>query len=310
MSKSLLEYMDDFINEKQNMGYKYISEVYPLRSLVSSCGECSPCVTDENIRLWSQRRLNEKDITYRSRISVINKFIEYLNKYEFEISKIHIPKHQLNDTFVPIILSKEEIRQIFKVLDNIKKTHGSNSHIDYPIMFRMMYGCGLRVSEVINLKVKDFDVDNKILIILNPKNNQDKLVPLSESLFNILYHYHQSFNKDIKENVYFFRSRFNKHYSRSTLAHMWLQVLERAEIHHDSDKGPRLHDLRHLFCCLSLKQLIDQGKDPYVVLPILSTYVGHKSTKATEKYLHLSKYNYEDLLGKFQLLEEVISYEE
>lgn len=70
---------------------------------------------------------------------------------------------------------------------------------------------------------------------------------------------------------------------------MWLQVLERAEIHRDSDKGPRLHDLRHLFCCLSLKQLIDQGKDPYVVLPILSTYVGHKSTKTTEKYLRLSK---------------------
>lgn len=309
MSKCIQNYLNEYIIEKRSLGYKYVTELYPLKKFVLICDADSTTVPDEKVKAWALRRANEKDNTYRCRIYVINKFIDYLNKYDFKISKIHLSNAKSHETFIPIILSYNEVTRVFEILDDLKKSHGSNGCIDYPVMFRIMYGCGLRVSEVINLKIKNFDIENKLLIILNPKNKQDKLIPLSDSLFNILDLYHNSFHKNIETDAYFFKSRFNKHYSRSTLNHMWVWTLDKAGIHHDSDKGPRLHDLRHLFCCLSLKQLIDNGDDPYVVLPILSTYVGHKSTNSTEKYLQLSSYNYEYLLDKFLLIEKEIFHE-
>lgn len=54
-------------------------------------------------------------------------------------------------------------------------------------------------------------------------------------------------------------------------------------------KYPRIHDLRHTFSVHALEQMINNGHDPYCSLPILSTYLGHKSVESTEKYLRLTK---------------------
>lgn len=158
----------------------------------------------------------------------------------------------------------------------------------------------MRISELTELKIRDFNIKNQLLIIREPKNNQDKLIPLSKTMFDIMHTYNNKYNLGLDEECYFFRSRFNEKYARNTISNKYRNLLRKAGIPHHSELGPRLHDLRHLFCCLSLKQMIESGKDPYVCLPYLSTYVGHKSTKATEHYLHLSQFNYEDILNKVE----------
>lgn len=66
-------------------------------------------------------------------------------------------------------------------------------------------------------------------------------------------------------------------------------LLQRADIPYIGEgKGPRIHDWRHTFAVRSFKQMIDSGMDMYVALPILSTYLGHKTILATERYVRLT----------------------
>jgi integrase/recombinase XerD len=84
--------------------------------------------------------------------------------------------------------------------------------------------------------------------------------------------------------------------------------------HAGKGKGPRAHDLRHSFCVRTLKQLVDQGADIYCALPILATYVGHASAKATQGYVRLTVDIYPELIEKVSqecayILPEVIEDE-
>lgn len=249
----------------------------------------------------TKKRSTEKDVTYKSRCSDVNQFISYLNRNGHNLKSIRLPKinKDNNISFEPIILSTNQVDELFKAINN-REYYGSlkKTKDDYNVIFRLLYSTGMRVSELTELRIKDFDIEKETLIIREPKNNQDKLVPLSKTMFDIMNTYNKKYNLGLDGESHFFRSRFNDKYGRSSIFFRFREFLREANIPHHSELGPRLHDLRHLFCCLSLKQMIENGKDPYVCLPYLSTYVGHKSIKATEHYLHLSQFNYEDILSK------------
>ena len=83
----------------------------------------------------------------------------------------------------------------------------------------------------------------------------------------------------------------------------WFRLcLDNAGIpHRGRGLGPREHDLRHSFCVHALKSMCAQGMDIYCALPVLSTYVGHKSIYATQQYLRLTAEIYPELLGRITL---------
>ena len=68
--------------------------------------------------------------------------------------------------------------------------------------------------------------------------------------------------------------------------------------HGGKGKGPRLHDLRHSFCVHTLARQAKDGIDVYIALPVLSTYVGHGSVGATQRYVRLTAEAYPDLIEK------------
>lgn len=77
-------------------------------------------------------------------------------------------------------------------------------------------------------------------------------------------------------------------------------LLKRADIPYiGGGHGPRIHDWRHTFAVKSFKQMIDQGLDMYVALPVLSTYLGHKSIYATERYIRLTMELYPYIAEKY-----------
>ena len=80
---------------------------------------------------------------------------------------------------------------------------------------------------------------------------------------------------------------------------VYRKLLWKAGISHGGKgKGPRLHDLRHAFCVHSLAKQVKAGVDLYVALPILSTYVGHSSVAATQRYVRLTAEAYPELIEK------------
>lgn len=83
-------------------------------------------------------------------------------------------------------------------------------------------------------------------------------------------------------------------------------ILEQAGIKHGGrgNDGPRLHDLRHTFSVHSLEQMVQQGFDIYSALPILSTYLGHRTIESTEKYLRLTSAAHNDIITALEPLYE------
>ena len=185
----------------------------------------------------------------------------------------------------------------FAACDTIEINEVSNLKFVLPVVFRVIYGCGLRANEALSLKCADAHLDEKYIIIREPKNGRDRMLPVSESLANICISYKKQYlNKHTKED-YFFSQRNMRKYTVNNLYKYFRKILWKASISHGGRGiGPRVHDLRHSFSVHSLESMSRSGLDLYYSLPILSNYLGHQSLEATDKYVRLTAEMYPELM--------------
>ena len=114
---------------------------------------------------------------------------------------------------------------------------------------------------------------------------------------------------------YFFRNKRDTPIAASTVYKAFRTLLWQAGISHQGKGiGPRLHDLRHTFCVHTLANQVSNNVDLYVSLPILSTYIGHNSIQATQRYVRLTEEVYPELIEKISqkcayVIPEVSDYE-
>lgn len=131
-----------------------------------------------------------------------------------------------------------------------------NCYIVYPVLFRIFYGCGLRISEALNLKVKDIDLENGIISVYESKNNNDRLVPLSDSLKNIVIEYANKMHLNSCDEDYFFYIKDCKTpIIKNSLRFAFARILSSANIEKNKNNNPRIHDFRHTFRCKLLKEV-------------------------------------------------------
>jgi len=301
----LAELIVAFILHKRALGFKYSTEASLLRVFaefstrydVSECKLPKDLVSD-----WSERRLNEKAGTNENRISVLRQFALYLEERGYRVSIPAVPPRGIDHfSFTPYIFSHGDVSAIFETSDRLKirKYPPSNMQQVFPVIIRMLYGCGLRISEAINLRVADVDLDQGLLTIKDSKFGKDRLVPMSDSLTLICRDYFRQAHPCSRREDYFFAHRDGSPMSRSSIYKRFRDVLWKSGISHGGrGKGPRLHDLRHSFAVHSLKMQADKGIDPYCSLPILSAYLGHDSVGATEKYVRLTEEMYPELVKR------------
>jgi integrase len=171
-------------------------------------------------------------------------------------------------------------------------------HLILPEIFRVLYGCGLRVSEAIGLRVGAVDLRAGVLTIRQGKFRKDRLVPLAPSLTQRLRRYADALGGQPADAV-FFPSRGARPYHRVTVYHAFRQLLWRCRIAHGGrGHGPRLHDLRHTFAVHRLAQWYRAGADLNALLPVLATYLGHQSVTQTQVYLRLTADLFPDLAAR------------
>lgn len=292
-----------FISHKQSQGYKYKANEESLKGFIKFLStfvmtECR--LSKELVNAYSSKRIDETFKTQANRISDFRQFAIYLNELGHEA---YIPplrkKSKYPSSFVRYIFTHDEIFRIFVAVDNLKPSSRYNSAIVYPILIRMLYGCGLRISEVLDLSVGDVDLEYGVLTIKKSKFNKDRMIPMSESLNAICKIFHGQVHKNSTDKDYFFKNKNGTRRSKCTVYSQFRELLWLSGIPHGG-KGPRLHDTRHTFCCHSLKNIADKGIDLYCSLPILSTYLGHSSVKATEKYIRLTEELYPDIMKRVQ----------
>ncbi|WP_161820490.1 tyrosine-type recombinase/integrase [Sporotomaculum syntrophicum] len=293
----------EYVEYKQSLGFKYSyseqAEVNRMLNFIYSNSKSDPILTlqPELVNAYASKRGNESARTLHIRQSHIRQFALFLNLRGIPAYVYQKELVKTTEDFIPYIFTKDEISRILRKADAIgpNKNKFVNTPYIYPAVFRMLYGCGLRVSEALALKCEHVDLDNGVLVIMNGKNNVSRLVPVSESLRQYLSMYDSKVER--AGNPYFFPALHNERYSPTTIRNQFRRLEDKIGISQLSNgKYPRVHDLRHTFSVHALEQMIHKGMDPYCSLPILSTYLGHKSIESTEKYLRLTKQYFIDIL--------------
>lgn len=294
------ELLIQFVQMKQSLGFDYTREADALKRFSKFTLNCkieNHALTKELADAWTAKRPGERDVTWEHRINDLKQFALYLGNHGYDA---YIPscRAKINrHLFVPYIFTPEQLRRIFTECDNIKPHPLSNKHLVFPAIYRILYGCGLRISEALALRQKDVDLKQGIVTIRNSKFKKDRLIPMSLSLTKYLTAYALKIHKLSKPEDYFFMKKNRTSYSSDTLNDNFHHILWKCGISHGGKgRGPRMHDLRHTFSVHSLNQMVRQGVDLYCALPILSTYLGHASVGATERYVRLTEEAYPGLL--------------
>lgn len=298
---SLAPFIKSYVDFKRSLGYKF-QRTYALdnldRFLYEQAYE-SPGLTEKIVIKWSERRPAESDVSRYKRIDDIRNLSIYLNEIGYPSFVPRIPKRYVT-TFKPFIFTEEELRLFFEACDSMvfNASYQSLYHV-CPALFRLLYGCGLRINEALSLRCDDVNLTDGFIIIRETKNGEERQLPLSESLKSVLVQYHNYCHSNVGKKDYFFEKRNGEKCAPNTIYKKFRKILHYAGISHGGKGfGPRAHDVRHSFSVHSLANMADKGLDLYYCLPLLSKYLGHKSLAATDNYVRLTSEMYPKLINE------------
>ena len=195
-----------------------------------------------------------------------NRFKRFMN-----LDNIQRPRREKR---LPNVLSKQEIKAILEAPTNLK----------HRALLSLIYACGLRRSEVLNLTLKDVLSDRNLLFIRQSKGKKDRVVPISHKIIEMLRDYYKAF----KPKTWLFEGQYTgEQYSERSLQLVLKQALQKA----GNKKPVSLHWLRHSYAT----HLLESGTD----LRYIQELLGHSSSRTTEIYTHVSTQNLQQIRYPF-----------
>jgi len=296
--------VDSYILEKRSLGFKYERETRMLRRITAlqiELDQGSPLLSKETVLKWIERTSWESETNRSHRINLIRCLGKYMIRIGYKAYVIPDKFAPIKDyTYMPYIFSENELRALLLSVDVFsKKTTSEHASLVLPLLFRILIGCGLRITEALTIEKQDVDLEKRTLLLLNTKNKKERLIPIADSLCEACRKYALKiqFLRNAKESKYFFPNPEGKAYSSATAYSLFRQILRLAGISHGGrGKGPRLHDLRHTFAVRVLKKWVLEGKNLTTAMPYLSIYMGHMGLKATQHYVKLTSDMFPELI--------------
>lgn len=234
-------------------------------------------ITNEDLIEFNNRYILKNKLSASFQNQVVNAvklFCRITENKKLDPELIHRPKRA---RVLPNVLSKEEVKAILEVQKNLK----------HRAMLSLVYSCGLRRGELLNLKLNDVDSKRNLLIVRQAKGKKDRIVPLSEKMLTLLREYYKAYKP--KEWLFEGQNGVDQYDERS-LASVLRSALEKCGI----DKPVSLHWLRHSYAT----HLLENGTDLRYIQEIL----GHSSSRTTEIYTHVSNLSIQKVVSPFDTL--------
>ena len=218
---------------------------------------------------------NKLSSSYQNQIvNAIKLFFRSIEHKKMNPELLHRPKRE---KLLPNVLSKEEVKQILDAHSNLK----------HKAMLSLIYSCGLRCGELLSMRPVHIDSKRGIVIIKQAKGKKDRIVPLSPKILEMLRQYFQ----DFQPQSYLFEGQEKGNpYDERSLQLVLKQALVKVKI----TKPVTLHWLRHSYAT----HLLESGTD----LRYIQELLGHKSSKTTEIYTHVSTKNLQKIISPFDTL--------
>lgn len=209
--------------------------------------------------LWLLTKKGCSETKVHTAVNAIKFYFEQVMNRSKEFYNLPRPKKPLK---LPSVLSAEEIIALIQKVTNLK----------HRAILMAGYASGMRVSELIHLKLKDLDSKRMMIHIHNGKGKKDRMVPLSHKLLDLLREYYRLY----KPKEYLFEGQFGSHYSARSAQ----QIIQKAKLEAGILKSGSIHMLRHSYAT----HLLETGTD----IRIIQELLGHNSIHTTQLYTHVS----------------------
>lgn len=230
----------------------YVLKDYPVQDLSSE--------RLQSYFLYCTKELHLSENQIHSRINAIKFYYEQVlhrKKMFFDIPRPKKPKN------LPRYLNMEEIQQLFAVTDNLK----------HRLILMLCYGMGLRVSEIINLKIEDIDTTAMKVLIQRGKGKKDRYVNLPVAVLADLHRYYKFY----EPKTYLFEGQYGGQYTIRSAQLVFKNAMKKAGVH----KNVGIHGLRHSYAT----HLLELGTD----ISLIQKLLGHHNVKTTQIYTHVSQ---------------------
>jgi len=303
-------YIEGLVRQKKSSGFIYDYEAYILKKFDEFCidrGYTEALITREVSMQWAVKKDTE-GVNYRNqRVSFLRQLSLYMNSMGI---KCYIPRqHPSTATPIPHIPDADELRELFEVIDTEcgDKKRSSVFSIEYPVLFRLYYCCGLRLSEGLNLKRNDVDLDNGVLTVRQSKGNKDRLVYMADDVAVLCKNYDEAISRHYPCRVWFFPGRKDsKPLHKSGICHKFRQYWEMTGNSQKCEKRPTIHALRHAFVVDRMNAWMAEGVPMDAMMPYLSRYLGHSGIKDTMYYYHQVKSAFKIVREKDSISDQII----
>lgn len=249
--------------------------------------------------------LSGKSSSIENEVIVIRQFLSYLGLFGEQAFIPSVPK--VHDDYIPYIFSESELEKIFASADNvIQKDVKTDKYlvIEFPVIIRLLYSCGLRIGETLRIDMSDVDLENGILRLINTKGDKHRLVPMSLPMTDILTRYCMAMGIYGANYGWLFpSSKTADHISDKAIKLRFEMILKDNKIipegRRKHERGPCMHCMRHVFAFKSFAQSERYGRHLDESIPFLSIYLGHESINETAKYLKFSNELYPESINAF-----------
>ena len=220
-------------------------------------------LTNRAVELFIETVFIERKYSVSSQrqfISALKVFTSFYPQTKIHNLSLERPK---KSRILPTVLSQEEVLKIIQCTQNIK----------HRAILTLLYSCGLRIGELINLKLADFHVERKQLIVKKGKGRKDRYVSLADSFLPLLSNYYLSY----KPTIYFVEGQNGGKYSAESIRSFLRKSCKKAGIR----KLVTPHTLRHSYAT----HLLENGVD----LRYIQTLLGHSKPETTMIYTHVQR---------------------
>jgi integrase/recombinase XerD len=281
--------VDIYVSHRRAMGQKCEGPAVALRAFCRRYGN-KPLqgITPSDVKQF----LDEPQTgpaAWRRKHGVLRDFFSYW-QCRGKLNAVPIPSAapRHTQTFVPYIYSRPELRLLLDAFPRCQRNVECRlSPATLRTMLLFLYGTGMRIGEAIRLRLTDVDLDNAVITIRGTKFYKSRLVPLGRDVVRLLREYLTPPGRWNQHYRPLFQTRQHQAVSHRLIENAFQRLRTLAGVRRNdaSSRQPRLHDLRHTFAVHRLTEWYRAGADVQILLPALSTYLGHVDLHSTQCYL-------------------------
>lgn len=289
-------YIEGLLAEKRALGFLYETEELVLLRFDEYCSErglAGTTITRDFLSGWLERSPTEGASSHARRVCAVRQLMLYMASMGLDV---HVPGELPRaDVKLPHIMTDDERHAFFDRADAYRPAGGCAAYrrlaVEYRVLFRVIYCCGLRNSEACGLPSDCVDLDAGTLSIAQSKGRKDRVVYMADDLTGLCADYFAWLQGELGSRPHwFFPSRYPERPLRNTSVdrafnRFWNATPFAATC---ADK-PVVHDLRFSFITDRVNRWALDGVDVDAMMPYLSRYVGHKDLQSTYYYIHTSE---------------------